>query len=128
MIRSVLVIDDDSDIRRIAQLSLEAVGGWRTWLAATGAEGIAIAAKEHPDVILLDVTMPDMTGIETLSRLLAAPESAAIPVIFMTARVQSHEIDRYLQSGAVGVIKKPFDAMALPGDVARIVSERATRP
>ena len=120
-IRKVLLVDDEDDIRTIGQLSLARVGGWETVLAASGAEALAKAAAEKPDLILLDVMMPGMDGPTTFGQLRAQPATAATPVIFMTAKVQKQEVARYLELGAVGVIAKPFDPMALPGDIRRLV-------
>ena len=109
----VLCVDDDPDILEVAQLSLEAVGGFRVASAASGAEALTVAKRVQPDIILLDVMMPDMDGPTTLQALRAQPATARIPVVFMTARVQSSEVIEYLEQGAAGVIAKPFDPMTL---------------
>jgi CheY-like chemotaxis protein len=121
-VSKVLLVDDEPHIRRIGELSLKGVGKWQTLLAASGAEAIEIAERERPDLILLDVMMPGMDGPATLQQLRASDATAKIPVIFMTAKVQKHEIDKYLAAGAVGVIPKPFDPMALPAQILRILS------
>lgn len=115
------MVDDEVDIRRIGQIALETVGGWRVVLAASGTEAIALAVRERPDVILLDVMMPGMDGPTTLDRLRAQPETADTPVIFMTAKVQHHEVERYLSLGAAGVIGKPFDPLALPQTIRTLL-------
>jgi two-component system OmpR family response regulator len=117
----ILLVDDDPDIRRIGSLSLEKVGGFAVVLAASGAEALSKCEHEALDLILLDMMMPDMDGMATLSALRARPAAAAVPVIFMTAKVQGGETDRYLRAGAVGVIEKPFDPLALPGQIKRIL-------
>jgi len=117
----VLLIDDEADIRKIAKLSLEAIGQHETLLAASAQEGIALAASERPDLIILDMMMPGMDGISTLAALRATPETARIPVIFMTAKVQRSEAEHYKSLGAAGVIAKPFDPMTLPAEIAAIV-------
>jgi len=124
-IQSVLVVDDDRDIRRIAELTLRNVGGWTVLLAASGAEAVEVAGRERPDVILLDVMMPVADGPTTLARLRTSPDTLAIPVIFVTARVQQHEVARYLALGAVGVLAKPFDPMTLATQIEEIVGGRA---
>src|SRR6185437_8170151 len=96
--------DDDPDIRQIGLLSLKSVGKWLVVQAASGAEGVELAARERPDVILLDVMMPGMDGPTTLGRLREREDTADIPVIFMTAKVQKHELERYESMGAAGVI------------------------
>ena len=123
-IAKILMVDDEPDIRRIGQMSLKAVGKWAVVLASSGAEALELAEAEKPDAILLDVMMPGMDGPETLNQLRARPSTASIPVIFMTAKVQKHEVERYLSLGAAGVINKPFDPMTLPDQVRRIVDPR----
>lgn len=123
-VKRVLLIDDDPDIRAVAELGLSAVGGFDVLLASGGEEGIAMAARERPELIILDVMMPGMDGPTTLARLKALDGTAGIPVIFMTARVQKHQIATYLSLGAVGVIDKPFDPMTLAAQV-RAIADRA---
>jgi CheY-like chemotaxis protein len=120
-IRKVMLVDDEDDIRTIGQLSLGRVGGWRTVLAASGAEAVTKAAAEQPDLILLDVMMPGMDGPTTLGKLRAQEATAKTPVIFMTAKIQKQEVARYLELGAVGVIGKPFDPMTLPAEIKRLL-------
>jgi two-component system, OmpR family, response regulator len=123
------MVDDDPDIRRVAELSLERIGGWTVSLASSGAEAIARAELDPPDVVLLDVMMPDMDGPTTLLALQAHPVLGHVPVVFITAKVRAQEIERYLELGAAGVISKPFDPVALPGQIRRILSgERRTVP
>jgi CheY-like chemotaxis protein len=119
-ISRVLVVDDEPHIRRIGELALRSVGNMEVYLASSGAEAVELAAAERPDVILLDGMMPGMDGPTTLGSLRERPETAQIPVIFMTAKVRQHEVERYLRLGAAGVIAKPFDPMRLPDDVRRI--------
>ncbi len=119
MTKHILIIDDEFDIRAVAQLTLKAVGGWDVSLAASGAEGLTKAAAEQPDVILLDVMMPDMDGIETFRALQANSSTQAIPVILMTAKVQAAEQRQFAELGIAGVIAKPFKAMKLPGQIAK---------
>jgi len=120
-IQRVLIVDDEPDIRLIAELSLRRVGGWEVASAGSGGEALALAASFRPDVILLDVMMPTMDGPMTLRRLRQQPALAAVPVIFITARAQRHEVERYREVGAAGVIVKPFDPMSLPGEIRRLV-------
>ena len=121
-IEKVLMVDDEPHVRRVAELCLARVGHWNVILATSGAEALALAEREQPDLILLDVMMPGMDGPTTLSALQAHAALASIPVIFMTAKVQEHEIQRYLALGAAGVICKPFDPLELPGQIRRILS------
>jgi CheY-like chemotaxis protein len=125
-LQTILLVDDEPDIRKIGQLALTAVGKWKAVLAASGAEALTKAAAEHPDLILLDVMMPDMDGPTTLGKLRAGGATSSIPIIFMTAKVQKAEVERYLKLGAVGVIAKPFDPMTLPEEIRRIVQAAAS--
>jgi CheY-like chemotaxis protein len=120
-IHKVLLVDDEDDIRTIGQVSLSRVGGWQTVLASSGADALAKAAAERPDLILLDVMMPGMDGPTTLARLRAQEATAATPVIFMTAKIQKQEVARYLELGAVGVIGKPFNPLTLPADIKKLL-------
>jgi CheY-like chemotaxis protein len=116
--RHVLIIDDEYDIRAVAELSLKAVGGWQVSTAASGSEGVAKAANEQPDVILLDVMMPDMDGIATFQVLQANSATKSIPVILLTAKTQAAEQRRFAELGVRAIITKPFKAMKLPAQIA----------
>jgi CheY-like chemotaxis protein len=89
-------------------------------LASSGQEALAVVSKIQPDLVLLDMMMPGMDGLTTLQGLRANSDSASIPVIFMTAKVQDQEIKHYLEAGACGVIAKPFDPMQLAEQVRTI--------
>jgi CheY-like chemotaxis protein len=121
MIRKVLLVDDEDDIRTVGNLSLSRVGGWQTVLASSGAEAVTKAAAERPDLILLDVMMPGMDGPTTFTQLRAQEATASTPIIFMTAKIQKQEVARYLELGAVGVIGKPFDPMTLPAEIKKLL-------
>ncbi len=120
-IEKILIVDDDEDILAVTELALCAVVKWQVILARSGREALDEARKAAPDVILLDVMMPGMDGTTTLAKLREDPATAKIPVIFLTAKVQKHDLERYQTLGALGVIRKPFDAMALPDEVRRLV-------
>jgi CheY-like chemotaxis protein len=116
--RIILLIDDEDDIREVAQLSLEMVGGWRVLTAASAAEGLRIAAEMRPDAILLDVMMPEMDGPTAFQRLIGDERTRSIPVILLTAKAQPAERSRFMGLGVSAVIAKPFDPMTLPAEVA----------
>jgi CheY-like chemotaxis protein len=120
-VKRVLLIEDEDDIREIAALSLETLAGWSTISARNGIEGLEIARRERPDAILLDVMMPGMDGPTTLHQLLAAEETARIPVIFMTAKVQAAERQKLDGLGARGLIAKPFDPVRLPDEICSVL-------
>ena len=118
----VLLIDDEADIRSVGRLSLEKVGGWDVVDAGSGEEGIELARREQPDAILLDAMMPGIDGPATIERLKASKETSGIPVLFVTAKLQAADRERYLQLGAKGVIAKPFDPMALAPTVRKYLA------
>ncbi len=117
----VLVIDDEEDIRAVSRMSLERVGGWDVLVAESGERGLDLAADERPDLILLDAMMPGMDGPATIKRLKASPATSEIPVLFLTAKLQPADRQRYLELGAEAVISKPFDPMKLPDEVRSAV-------
>jgi two-component system alkaline phosphatase synthesis response regulator PhoP len=119
--RHVLLIEDEDDIREVAALSLEAVGGWQVSSAGGGAAGVEIAREEHPDAILLDVMMPDIDGPATLRRLQTDPRTQDIPVIFLTAKAQLADRRSFAELGVVGTVTKPFDPMTLADQVDAIL-------
>jgi CheY-like chemotaxis protein len=119
MARRILIIDDEDDIREVAALSLETVAGWEVMMAPSGAAGIVKAKEQLPDAILLDVMMPLMDGPTTFRELRALPETAHIPVILLTAKVQAADQKRFSDLGVAAVMFKPFDPLALAGDIAR---------
>jgi CheY-like chemotaxis protein len=116
--RTVLLIDDEPDIREVVELSLGSVAGWVVLTASSGADGVQLASAQQPDVILLDVMMPGLDGPATLEVLRGRDETRAIPVLFMTAKAQAGELTRYASLGVAGVIPKPFDPMTLSDRVA----------
>jgi CheY-like chemotaxis protein len=120
----VLVVDDEGDVRRITRLSLARVGKMDVSDAGSGPEALQKAACERPDAILLDVMMPTMDGPSTLAALRARPETASIPVIFLTAKVMTSELERLRGLGAAGVLTKPFDPMTFAGEVRAILEQR----
>ncbi len=111
---SVLYVDDDPDIRHIVALSLSLDPMIAARFAASGEEALALLAEGYrPDVAVLDVMMPEMDGLTLLDRLRADPATAAIPVLFMTARAREADVAAYRARGAAGVIVKPFDPLSL---------------
>ena len=121
--RDVLLVDDEPDIRTIGKMSLTRVGKFDVRTAASGAEALKLVAERKPDVIILDVMMPEMDGPTTLAALRAESSTVSIPVILMTAKVLATEIEHWRSIGAAGVIRKPFDPMTLASEVRTIVAE-----
>jgi len=114
----ILHVDDEPDIREIVDMSLGLNPDFNVRACSSGAEAIEAAAQWSPQLILLDVMMPRMDGPTTLSHLRSDPRTSAIPVLFMTARAQTHEVEQFIALGAQGVISKPFDPLTLADEVA----------
>ncbi len=120
--KRILLIDDEDDIREVAQLSLEMVGGWDVILASSGREGLEQAKTQQPDAILLDVMMPELDGLATFQQLQADQTTQHIPVILLTAKVQSTDQRKFAQLGVSGVITKPFEPLSLAETVATLLN------
>jgi CheY-like chemotaxis protein len=119
--KRVLVIDDEDDIREVASTALELTEEWEMAAAMTGRQGVKLARMMQPDVILLDVMMPDMDGPATFVELQREPDTRHIPVIFLTAKVQGADRRRFEDLGVRGVIAKPFDPLTLGRQVSEIL-------
>lgn len=119
--KQVLIVDDEDDIREVAGASLELTHGWTILTASNGKEAVDVATRTPLDAILLDVMMPDIDGPTAFGLLRADERSRHIPVILLTAKVQSTDRQRYLQLGVQGVIAKPFDPLQLGHAVAAIL-------
>jgi CheY-like chemotaxis protein len=123
--KTLLVIDDDHDIREVAKASLELVGGFAVITAESGPSGVAVALEAKPDAIILDLMMPEMDGQETLAQLKRDPGTACIPVIMLTAKVTRKQ-DMVRGGSAAGVLLKPFDPMLLSRQVCEILGWSAS--
>ncbi|MBD2519406.1 response regulator [Nostoc sp. FACHB-973] len=123
MTKKLLIVDDEERIRELVQACLEDLGGWDTLTAASGQEGLNIAqAESNIDAILLDVSMPDMDGFAVYEQLQGNSATEAIPVIFLTAKVQPSDRARFAQMGIAGVITKPFEPTSICEEIADILS------
>src|ERR1700722_13022078 len=109
----ILHIDDDADIRKIVALSLSLDSTLTLMSCGNGADALAIASEWKPDLILCDLMMPGMDGTTVLARLREFPATAKMRVVFMTARLETHEFRRLISLGAAAVFTKPFDPMTL---------------
>ncbi len=116
-ISKVLCIEDDPDIRLILDLSLRVIGGYEVRLCEGGEAGLETLKTFRPNIILLDVMMPGLSGPETLAQIQTQDDLRDIPVVFMTAKAMIEELRPLLDIGATGVIVKPFDPMTLPSDL-----------
>ncbi|MBI4865088.1 MAG: response regulator [Candidatus Riflebacteria bacterium] len=118
----ILYVEDEPDIRMVAQMALEAVGGFTVQVCGSGAEALRTVESFGPQLIILDVMMPEMDGPTTLGELRKRPCCATTPILFMTAKVQPAEVARFLSLGAIDVIAKPFDPMTLADTVRGVWS------
>ena len=130
--RTILVVDDDDEIREIVGLALEVMGGWTVLSADRGAAGLQIAREHRPDVVLLDVMMPEMDGPTMFGRMQAEPSLSHIPVVLLTAKVQVGHVQVWDSLPVAGVIPKPFNPATLSAEIDELVrvhrSAAALRP
>jgi DNA-binding response OmpR family regulator len=120
MSERILVIDDDADIVQFVKMNLE-LEGYRVETGTSGAEGLEAARREPPDLILLDIMMPDIDGLEVLNRLQVNPATAHVAVVLLTARAQAEDRIRGLEMGADDYITKPFDIEELVARVGTVL-------
>ena len=118
MSKSILIVDDEEDVRAIAKLGLEMGAGWNVLTANSGKEGLNMAANHQPDAILLDMMMPDMDGRATLEQLKANPATEKIPVILVTAQRQQCQPDRFTGLKVAAIFAKPFRPLKLAQQVS----------
>ncbi|MFB2838059.1 response regulator [Floridanema evergladense] len=120
MSKKILVVDDDEAIQEVIKSCLEELAGWQILLASSGLEGFRIANSEPLDAILLDISMPEMNGIEMLQKLQENSVTQKIPVFLLTARTLSPIQQQFLQLEQVaGVIAKPFNIIKLVEQVSQ---------
>ncbi len=119
--KRILLIDDEKHLILVLQVCLQKLGGWDVLTAGSGHDGLLKAETERPDAILLDVMMPDLDGLTVLRSLREKSSTRNIPVILLTAKVQSVYQDEYAQLDVAGVLAKPFDPLKLAEEVARIL-------
>jgi len=119
-LNSVLYVEDEPDIRTVARISLESVGGFDVRICGSGEEAVRLAAEAPPDIVLLDVMMPGMDGPGTLDAIRSLPGLAEIPIVFLTAKVSPPDVERLRALGATDIIGKPFDPMSLARHVREI--------
>lgn len=122
-LQRIMLVEDEEDIRAVAELALEAVGGFTLKACMSGQMALAALDEFLPQLILLDVMMPGMDGPSTLRAIREHPGFTHTPAVFMTAKVQQEEINGYLSLGAAGVIPKPFDPVTLPEQIRDIWSQ-----
>ena len=120
---SILYVDDEPDIRMIVEMALQLRPGIEVRTAISGDAALQMlqTAGWRPDLVMVDVMMPGLTGPDLLEKLRADPETADLPIIFVTARARPQDVQAYVAQGALGVITKPFDPMALADQVIELI-------
>lgn len=121
MAKTILLIDDEPDVRQVLQLTLELSYGWQVETAVSGLEGIDKATALAPDLILLDIMMPDLDGVATLERLKTHPQTQNLPVIFLTAKLETDQ-KRYTDTQAIAVLSKLIDPLSFGDRVISIMA------
>lgn len=117
----ILVAEDETDIRELVAYSLVNIGGFEVIKAKNGIEAVDLARAELPDLILMDVRMPKMTGVEACVELKTIPETQAIPIVFLSAMGQEQEIQQGIDVGGAEYILKPFAPDVLMNKVRDIL-------
>ena len=126
VLQKILYVEDEKDIQTVARMALEMVGKFTVKTCSSGGEALGEFTAFRPDLVLLDVMMPEMDGPTTLARIRELAGGERIPVVFMTAKVQPHEIANLKKLGALDVIAKPFDPMTLSNSI-RTIWDTASR-
>jgi CheY-like chemotaxis protein len=121
MSKRILVIDDEESLRELACTCLEDLGGWETISAQSGHEGLSQAQNYILDVILLDVSMPDMDGFQFYEQIKANPKTQKIPIILLTAKVLPNDYKRFAQLDVAGIITKPFNPLLICEQIAQML-------
>ncbi|MGI0494665.1 response regulator [Alkalinema pantanalense CENA528] len=119
--KRILIVDNESYVREVTQISLQMMAGWEVITAGSGQETLEKAAIELPDAILLDVMMPDMDGITTFQYLQSQPQTSHIPVILMTGQASQPQTLSYKTLGIKATVSKPFDPLTLANQIAEIL-------
>jgi two-component system cell cycle response regulator DivK len=120
----ILYIEDSPSNRLLVKRVL-LVEGYEVLEAEDGLMGVEIAKAEHPDLILMDMNLPEVDGYEMTRRIHAMPELADIPIVAMTANVMHGDREKTLEAGCIGYIPKPIDVDTLPSEVARFLGAKS---
>lgn len=119
-LQNILCVEDDPDIRMILDLALSKIGGYQVVMAEDARQALKRLDNFKPDLLLLDLMLPGMTGLELFSRVRARPEYASTPAILLTAKLSVQQPPEYTQPGLLGVIPKPFDPMTLANQIKHL--------
>jgi len=119
-LRKIMLVENEEEIRDIECLCLEDLGKFDITSCASGHEAIDKFHSEKPQLIMLDVMMPGMNGMQTFEKLKTLPGGKDVPVVFVTARAHNVQISEYMKAGAAGVIAKPFDPITIIKEITSI--------
>lgn len=119
-LKKILYAEDETDVQTIVEVSIWSTSNYQIKICDNGKILLDCVEEYEPDLILLDVMMPEMDGLTTLQNLQANEKTKDIPVIFITAKAQSHEVKLFNESGVIGVVTKPFDPMTLGTTIAEL--------
>ena len=124
----IVLVDDDNAIRNLVKMTLESIGGYEVLALSTGVQALAEACRFEPDLLVLDVSMPEMDGPQTLVALRQQPSLLHVPVVFLTANTQGKDVARYREIGAADIIAKPFNPVHLCERVMAVLSPAPKEP
>lgn len=126
-LQRILLVEDDPDIQVMGKMVLEILGNFEVELCISGQKALEQAPTFKPDLILLDIMMPEMDGLTTLQHLRALPDTHENVVIFITAMAQTSHLMNYSDLGVIGVIPKPFNPLMLTQHINQLWSDAAAR-
>lgn len=126
VLKSILYVEDDLHVRTTAKLVMEVLGQFDVRDCGSGREALVAARDFHPDLIVLDVMMPEIDGLRTLEMLRLVPHLAHTPAMFVTSHNSQADVARYMEAGAIGVISKPLLPMRLTGQLHALWNEHAS--
>lgn len=121
MTKCILIVDDEADVREIAQLGLQMATDWTVLTASSGVEAIAISSERQPNAILLDMMMPTLDGRATLKQLKSNEATREIPVILVTAKAQQSNLGEFEDLDIAAIMAKPFRPLKLAAEITQIL-------
>ncbi len=124
-LKKILLAEDEPDIRAICTISLESIGGFEVLACENGQRALECIEEFHPDLVVLDVMMPELDGPDTLACMQQNTSTRDTPVVFLTARNQPADVERLRGLGALDVLSKPFDPMSLPDAIQEVWKRHA---
>lgn len=119
-LKKILYAEDEPDLQTVVEMTINAMSNYEIKICDNGKKLLESVEAYNPDLILLDVMMPEMDGPTTFKNLQANEKTKNIPVVFMTAKAQVHEIETFKETGVLGIITKPFDPVNLCSDIEKI--------